>query len=283
MIKEVKEGSNLSKSKYLMEHEKEAQRLDQKTDRERLSEQALWAGLRPGMRVADIGCGSGKTTGFLHSLVQPGGSAMGVDASAERIAHAQRTQSSLGATFVCRNIYAPLEDLGTFDFIWSRFFLEYHRQESFAIVQRLTDLLQPGGIMCLVDLDYNCLSHYGLPARLEKTVCGVMKTLEQTADFDPYVGRKLYAYLYDLGYEEIRVEMSAHHLIYGELDSTDAFNWATKVEVAAQNSGYPFSDYPGGYDEFRKEFMTFFQDPRRFTYTPLIACRGRKPMKKGGQ
>ena len=36
-------------------------------------------------------------------------------------------------------------------------------------------------------------------------------------NFDPYAGRKLYAYLFDLGYEAIVVSVGAHHVIYGEL------------------------------------------------------------------
>jgi len=68
-----------------------------------------------------------------------------------------------------------------------------------------------------------------------------------------------------------------HHLIYGPLDQVDEYNWTKKVEVAAQNSGYGFDEYPGGYDEFVEEFKTFFADPRRFTYTPVISCRGIKP------
>ena len=38
-----------------------------------------------------------------------------------------------------------------------------------------------------------------------------------------------------------------------------------------------FDDYPGGSDGFIKDFNEFFHDPRRFTYTPLILCTGRKP------
>jgi len=30
------------------------------------------------------------------------------------------------------------------------------------------------------------------------------------------------------------------------------------------------------FNAFAKEFSTAFQDPRRFTYTPLIRCCGRK-------
>jgi len=111
---------------------------------------------------------------------------------------------------------------------------------------------------------------------LEAALSGVMKTLEEKSGFDPFVGKKLYAFLYDLGYEEIRMNMTPHHLIYGELNEADAFNWTKKVEVAAQNSGYAFQEYHDGFEGFLADFNSFFKDPRRFTYTALISCRGIK-------
>ena len=263
---------------YLMESDAEAARLELKTDFERLARQARWAGIAPGMRVADIGCGSGKTTAFLHQLVQPDGTAVGVDASEERLAHAREHFAAAGIEYLRRDFYQPLTDMGRFDFIWVRFVLEYHRQAAARIVRNLLDVLNPGGILCLIDLDYNCLSHYGLSDRLDRAIAGVIGHLETTADFDPYMGRKLYAMMYDLGLEDIRVDLAAHHLIVGELSEVDRHNWLTKLEVAARNSGYPFPEYAGRFDEFQREFTTFFHDPRRFTYTPLIACCGRKSM-----
>jgi len=270
-------GNEMKPVSYIMEHEAEAVRLDMKTDSRNLTSQARWAGIRPGMRVADIGCGSGKTTAYLHRLIQPGGEIVGVDASASRIAHATEHYGADGIEFVCRDIHEPLDDLGEFDFIWVRFVLEYHSSNSRAIVANLTRLLRPGGILCLIDLDNNCLNHFGLTARLENTVCGIISTLEKNFDFDPYAGRKLYSYLYDLGYGEIAVDAAAHHLIYGELDEVDAYNWGKKVEIAAKKSGYLFDEYAGGYVEFVEEFRSFFADPQRFTYTPIILCRGIKP------
>lgn len=268
---------NTQHSSYIMEHDDEAVRLDMKTDSARLARQALWAGIRPGMRVADIGCGSGKTTAYLHQLIQPGGSIVGVDGSESRINHATERYGSDGVEFIRGNFYEPLDGLGEFDFIWVRFVLEYHRAGCRDIVRNLTGLLRPGGILCLIDLDYNCLSHFGLSPRLEKTISGIMETLERDHDFDPYLGRKLYSFLYDLDFREIAVDVGMHHLIYGPLDQVDEYNWTKKVEVAARNSGYGFDEYPGGYDEFVEEFKTFFADPRRFTYTPVISCRGIKP------
>ena len=251
---------------YLMESDEEALRLDVKTDPKVIEKQALWAGLKPGMRVADIGCGSGKTTFYLHKLTQPGGQTVGIDGSDQRLIYAREHHRGDGIEYVCRNISDSLDDLGTFDFIWIRFVLEYFRSNSFDIVKTVARILKPGGILCLIDLDCNCLRFFGLGQRIEKAVYGIMAALVTNADFDPYAGVKLYTYLYDLGFQEINVRVDAHNLTFGELTEWAAFNWSKKVEVAAKNSGYAFEDYPGGYNEFFEEFKLAFTDPRRFIY-----------------
>ena len=264
-------------SRYMMEGEEEARRLDLKTVPKTVQEHALWAGLKPGMRVADLGCGSGKTSYYLNELAQPGGETIGVDNAKQRIDFATSTYPSEGLSFVQGDIRNDLSELGQFDFIWVRFVLEYYRSESFEIVKNVTNLLKPNGILCLADLDYNCLTHFGLPKRLESAVTGMMKMVEQKANFDPYVGRKLYSYLYDLGFHDINVHLAPHHLIFGELNEIDAFNWTLKVRSKGVRETYRFEQYEGGYEEFFDEFKRAFEDPRRFTYTPIILCRGRKP------
>lgn len=261
-----------------MEDEGEIARLERKTDPETIRRQAGWAGLTPGMRVADIGCGSGKTTSVLFEMTAPDGAVVGLDFSAQRIAFAEKQYVQPGLSFHRRNVSEDLSDLGQFDFIWVRFFLEYHRRSASDIVRNLAKITKPGGIICLIDLDYNCLNHFDMPERLANALQGCMRRLECEADFDPHAGIKLYSFLYDLGFEEIQAAMNPHHLIYGELQETDAFNWQRKLEVAVKRSGYEFHQYPGGYEEFFAEFQNFFSNPRRFTYTPAICCRGRKPI-----
>jgi SAM-dependent methyltransferase len=270
--------SNKNQCGYLMESDEETLRLDLKTDGKIVERQALWAGIKPGMRVADLGFGSGKTTFYLNKLVQPNGEVVGIDIAEDRIKYANKNYGGEGIEFLCRNICDPLEDLGMFDFIWVRFVLEYYRSQSFNIVKNISSILKPGGIMCLIDLDYNCLNHFGLSKRLKNTLYGLTKAMEKNADFDPYIGIKLYSFLYDLGYQDIDVSLSPHHLIFGKLNKIDAFNWTKKVEIAVRRLGYDFKEYEGGYEEFFEEFRQFFSDPRRFTYTPLISCKGRKAL-----
>ncbi len=143
----------MPRNEYLMENNEEILRLDVKTDGQKVENQALWAGIKPGMRVADLGFGSGKTTIYLHKLVQPKGEVVGVDIAEDRIKYAEKHYDRDGIEYICRDISKPIEDLGLFDFIWVRFVLEYHKSKSFDIVKNISRILKPGGILCLIDLD----------------------------------------------------------------------------------------------------------------------------------
>lgn len=275
--KQRKRGQALGDLDYLMESEEENIRLEAKTDPAIVEQQALWAQIRPGMRVADLGCGPGKTTSVLHGLVQPGGTAVGADISEGRIEYARGRYASEGIEFIHKDIRLPLEDMGSFDFVWIRFVLEYYRSNAFEIVRNVSRILKAGGTLCLIDLDYNCLNHFGLPERLERAIAKCARVLEEEFNFDPYAGRKLYSFLYDLGYEHVAVTVNAHHIIYGSLGSVDAFNWTKKIEMVIRKASFAIDEYSGP-EEFTEEFTRFFSDPRRFSYTPLICARGCKPV-----
>jgi len=201
-----------------------------------------------------------------------------MDIAAQRVAYAlSHYGGHPGIDFVVGDIRKDITHMGFFDFILIRFVLEYYRSSAFEIVCNVAERLNPGGTLCLIDLDHNCMNHYGISLRLEKALTGVMGELEETADFDCFAGRKLYAHLFDLGFNDIHVHMEPHHLIYGPLNEVDEFNWNKKVEVAARSSGFPFEDlYTDGFAGFFNEFRRTFADPRRFTYTPLIMCWGRR-------
>lgn len=267
----------MKKSDYLMEGADEAIRLDVKTDGAVVERQALWAGINPGMRVADLGCGAGKTTYHLNQLIQPGGETLGVDIAQQRIEYAKAHYGDEGIKFIVKDIRDPLDDLGMVDFIWIRFVLEYYLNGSFDIVKNIAKILKPGGILCLIDLDCNCLRHYGLSPRLERATVGLMASLQENFNFDPYVGVKLYSFLYDLGFDDIKAGVTPHNLIYSEAKENEIFNWSKKAEIAGKLSGYAFEEFEGGFEEFYREFEEYFSNPRVFTYTPLIMCRGRKP------
>jgi SAM-dependent methyltransferase len=269
--------------KYLMENDEEEKRLDIKTDPNALKAQAQWCGISPGARLLDVGCGPGKTTALLHELVGPDGEAVGVDLSEKRINYALKNYAGKpGIKFYIKDFSLPMNELGSFDFIWMRFVLEYYREGAADIIRNVSDNLKPGGWLCLIDIDYNGLNQWGMPAIMEDIIARAMRRVQNTYNFDPFIGRKLYAHLYDEGFQDISLNLMAHHLIYGELNGPDEFNWMKKIEIALEKVPDIFESYPGGSRKFLNDFMKSFRDPRRFTYTPLILCRGRKPLPRAG-
>ncbi|MGD0022115.1 MAG: class I SAM-dependent methyltransferase, partial [Smithellaceae bacterium] len=259
--------SNLKNSsrsnEYLMESEDENIRLEIKTDPEDLRKQALWCGVKPGMRILDGGCGPGITTAFLYEMIQPGGSIIGVDFSETRISYAKEHYSGKeGIEFHLHDLRKPMEGLGQFDLIWVRFVLEYYRKGALDIVKNLKKSIAPGGLLCLLDLDYNCLSHYELPPSLASIVPKIMNFMDEEYNFDTFIGRKLYSFLYDNGFEKIEVELMAHNLIFGAVKDEDKFNWNKKVEMGARKAEKLLNSYPGGYQKFSNDLNRYLTDPR---------------------
>ncbi|MBN1614562.1 MAG: class I SAM-dependent methyltransferase [Deltaproteobacteria bacterium] len=264
---------------YFMESKEEITRLEIKTDPVAVRRQALWCGVKPGLRVLDAGCGPGKTTDILYKMIQPRGEILGVDYSEARIAYAQDRYGHVpNMDFLLGDLRDPLNGIGPFDLIWVRFVLEYNRNESASIVGNLTSFLKPDGCLCLMDLDNNSLTHYPLTTGTAEVLQAFVRRMEQDFDFDPFAGRKLYSYLYDLDFRDIQVEMAAHHLIYGDnMRKEERFNWMKKFEVILKKMPEVFDSYPGGIETFQEDISRFFKDPRRFAYTPLILCKGVKP------
>jgi ubiquinone/menaquinone biosynthesis C-methylase UbiE len=262
---------------YFLENENETNRLLLKTNAQAVIDQARWAGLQEGMRVLDVGCGPGLTTSILAQAAQPGGSAVGLDRSADRIAYARGNYAAANVTFEQRNFFDDLSDLGEFDFVWMRFILEYFLEEAYQLATNVARVVKPGGILCLIDLDRNCMNHYGHSTRLERAIQKVAECQMSNNNFDPYAGAKIYSHLSQLGFSDIQMDLRAHHLFYGELPEKDRSNFWLKLECGVKNSGWTFDDYADGFAGFEKEFKEYFADKGRFAYTPMILGRGVKP------
>jgi SAM-dependent methyltransferase len=114
----------------------------------------LDAGLRPGMRVADLGCGVGMVTALLGDLVGPWGHVVGIDASAAQLEQA-RQRLSPGTTNIS---FVEASATGTglapesFDLVYCRFLL-IHLLEPERALSEMWALLRPGGILVCEDGD----------------------------------------------------------------------------------------------------------------------------------
>ena len=114
----------------------------------------LDAGIKPGMRVADLGCGVGMTTALLAELVGPTGEVVGVDLSAAQLAQAQELMPSefSNVKFVEASATDTGLPYGSFDLVYSRFLL-IHLVEPVVALREMHSLLKPGGILVCEDGD----------------------------------------------------------------------------------------------------------------------------------
>jgi len=108
--------------------------------------------LKPGMEVADIGCG---VAGPMITIAQAtGASITGINFSPLQIARGERFVAKAGLDDTCQFLYAnfmdvPLED-ETFDAIYS-FEAVCHAPNNLLLFQELYRLVKPGGEIAIVD------------------------------------------------------------------------------------------------------------------------------------
>lgn len=122
------------------------------------------AGIHEGMRILDVGCGSGDVTFLLAGLVKESGEVIGIDHDAGAISIAQK-RGALAFTKAPQFVHSGLtelpESLGTFDAIVGRRVLMYQADTQEA-VRLLAKSLRPGGIMAFQEHDTTMI-----PASLE--------------------------------------------------------------------------------------------------------------------
>jgi SAM-dependent methyltransferase len=131
--------------------------------RARAEEGDLWAlaGIVPGARVADVGCGPGAMLVALAEAVGPTGRVVGVDADATAVAAARGALAAarLGGTAVAsgevRQARAEATGLrlGSIDTAVLRHVLGHNGGAEQRIVDHLATLVRPGGHVYLLDLD----------------------------------------------------------------------------------------------------------------------------------
>jgi len=119
------------------------------------TEQALrLAGLRPGMRVLDVGCGPGDVSFVAARLVGPEGTVIGIDAADDIIELARDRATEHGLTSV-RFEQTTVGDLALdepVDAVIGRLIL-MHLPDPVATLRQLAGLVRPGGFIAFSEFD----------------------------------------------------------------------------------------------------------------------------------
>jgi ubiquinone/menaquinone biosynthesis C-methylase UbiE len=135
----------------------EQERLQRQAGYLRCITESIWrtAGIAPGLRVLDVGCGVGDTTFLASDLVGPGGFVVGMDRSADAICAARRRAETDGrpnVLFFQGELGSPIPDQGPFDAVVGRYVL-VHQQDIVAALRSLGALVRPAGLIAFHELE----------------------------------------------------------------------------------------------------------------------------------
>lgn len=130
------------------------------------------AGIGPGMKVLDVGCGRGDVSLLVSKLTGETGMVLGIDHDAPSIEFAQNRVNELSISNISFSVcdimsLTPMQDL--FDAAVSRRVIMY-LQDPVEAIKKISGMLRPGGIVALLEHDATMVPGRITPLPLQEEV-----------------------------------------------------------------------------------------------------------------
>ncbi|OBH44635.1 class I SAM-dependent methyltransferase [Mycobacterium mantenii] len=184
------------------------------------------AGLRPGMRVLDIGCGPGDVSFVAARLVGPTGSVLGVDAAPAMVelARTRAAEQGLGTVQFTQAVVDSLALDEPVDAVIGRLIL-MHLPDPAATLRYLRSQVRPGGVLAFSENDITATRTIpGIPL-FGRTVAGIVRAFE-TLGLSAQFGTTLHAVFADAGLGTPQLTQSTP---IGTAADTDILAYAAEV------------------------------------------------------
>jgi len=232
-------------------------------------------GVLPGMRVADIGCGTGETTRWLASQVGQRGEVAAVDFSADQL-RVTRKRLDLEGHRNVRLIEASAYSTGlpkaAFDMVHCRFLL-CHLERPAEALEEIASLVKPGGWLVCLDFDVRGLQTFP-PAACYARMRELIETNGRGRKVDYEIAVKLPSMLAGAGLANIDVQCFHPAYLRGEEKRLWEYTFmeASPTMVAAGHiSALELA-------QLARELGAAAEDERLMVVHPLYAvCWGQRP------
>jgi trans-aconitate 2-methyltransferase len=251
-----------------------------KYQRER--EQPFWDLLamiqpRAGMRIVDLGCGTGAITRVLHERLQAA-STLGIDRSARMLEHAQQSERPPGLGYEVGAIEDFAGD-GGYDLIFSNAALHWVPDHD-ALIPRLAAAVRTGG-----QIAWQIPASHDRPSHL---VAEELTSIEPFASAfggwhrpQPVLPPEAYArLLYQSGFPEPRVQLVVYtHMLAGP---EEVVEWMKGTLLAEYERHLPAGLFPEFIRAYRERLLARLPAGRPFFFPfKRILCWGRKTAAAG--
>jgi SAM-dependent methyltransferase len=174
-------------------------------------------GIEAGLACLDVGCGGGDVTLDLAHLVGPEGRVVGWDIDETKLGLARREVEEKGLG----NVNFRLSDIGQseaapeFDVVYARFLLT-HLKDPPGALARILQVLQPGGVVIVEDIDFTGYFCHPYAAALWRYVELYTQAVRRRGG-DPNIGPRLPGLLLDVGFERVQMNVVQPAGIEGEV------------------------------------------------------------------
>lgn len=164
------------------------------------------AGLEPGMRVLDLGCGVGEVSLLIAGIVGPDGGVTGVDVDpvALELARSRAGEAGLSQVRFLEANLAAFQPDQQYDAVVGRHIL-IHTPDPMALIRKAASAVRPGGIVAFQEFD--CLNFIPsfpsqpLATQVARWVAGALRQALPHADCGP----RVYYWLREAGLKSVSV------------------------------------------------------------------------------
>ena len=170
---------------------------------------------RPGMKILEVGAGSGGMLAWFARKTGPDGDVLGLDVDLSRAAPATPPVRHLQA-----DLYAPAPEPEAFDLVYARLVL-MHLPDPARAIDVLSSWLKPGGVLAIADLDCSTCTPADPDAPGASQFAAALDTvrtaMQACALMDPAFGARLPALIGAAGYHGV-VERRFERIVEGGSD-----------------------------------------------------------------
>ncbi|MDB5120764.1 MAG: Methyltransferase [Sphingobacteriales bacterium] len=162
----------------------------------------LASALKPGLRVLDVGCGTGAISKDIAERVDPGGYVIGIDNTEKFIASGRENYQSTSNLELVHGDLFTYEPAEKFDLIVAARVLQWLSNPKDAL-KKLKTFLKPGGQISILDYNHEALEWKPNPPQSMQTFYNTFLKWRADAGMNNHIADNLAEYFVEIGFTDI--------------------------------------------------------------------------------
>jgi len=184
--------------------------------------------LKPGMRVLDVGCGTGAITAGIAEMVGTTGHVMGIDSSNHLILKGREDHAGINNLELIEGDFFKYQPTQQFDLVVSARVLQWLNNPEEALL-KLKTLIKPGGQISILDYNHTALEWQPAPPDSMVKFYKAFLDWRANAGMDNEIAEHLSAHFNHLGFHNIVCVSANEEYKRGEENFADKLGIWSKV------------------------------------------------------